>query len=429
MSAHDEREQYFLELVNRARMNPLGEAQRFGISLNDGLSSGTITSTPKQILAGNSLLNNAATGHSTHMLAVDQFAHQGIGDGTLGSRMQASGYVYNYAGENIAWNGTTGFLDADKAIGAHHEMLFKSAGHRTNILSSDFQEIGIGAATGVFTQNGTNFNALMSTQNFGEPASGTFVTGVAYRDITGDRFYSIGEGRGSIEAKLYKSGTLLSSTSTASAGGYATKTTQTGSMELVFSDETLTRDLGVRFTLNSTNVKVDLVGDYTIEINVTGTLSRETLNARLLGIENKSLYGNALANKLEGNSGANWLSGGSGNDTLIGRKGADTLKGGLGADNFYYGYLSELGDTVTDFAHGDHFCFSSANFGGLAKGELATSAFRLGSKALDSNDRFIFNGANDTLYYDSNGSGSGGVTKVATLTNGFTLDAGDILIV
>src|SRR5688572_9324797 len=30
-------EQYFLELVNRARANPAGEAARFGIGLNDGL--------------------------------------------------------------------------------------------------------------------------------------------------------------------------------------------------------------------------------------------------------------------------------------------------------------------------------------------------------------------------------------------------------
>ena len=54
-------EQYFLELVNRARANPTGEAQRFGLSdLNQGLSPGTISASPKAPLAPNQLLLNAA---------------------------------------------------------------------------------------------------------------------------------------------------------------------------------------------------------------------------------------------------------------------------------------------------------------------------------------------------------------------------------
>ena len=44
-------EQYFLELVNRGRANPVGEAARFGIDLNEGLPSGTIPSDPAQPLA------------------------------------------------------------------------------------------------------------------------------------------------------------------------------------------------------------------------------------------------------------------------------------------------------------------------------------------------------------------------------------------
>ena len=38
-------EQYFLELVNRARANPGGEAARLGIDLNQGLAAGTISAT------------------------------------------------------------------------------------------------------------------------------------------------------------------------------------------------------------------------------------------------------------------------------------------------------------------------------------------------------------------------------------------------
>ena len=51
-------EQLILELINRARMNPLGEAQRFGIDLNAGLAAGTISAAAKQVLAANPLLNS-----------------------------------------------------------------------------------------------------------------------------------------------------------------------------------------------------------------------------------------------------------------------------------------------------------------------------------------------------------------------------------
>lgn len=44
-------EQYMLELVNRARLNPEAEANRLGIGLNDGLSPNTISVDPKQPLA------------------------------------------------------------------------------------------------------------------------------------------------------------------------------------------------------------------------------------------------------------------------------------------------------------------------------------------------------------------------------------------
>ena len=46
-------EQYFLELINRARANPAAEAARLGISLNEGLAGGTITASAKPPLAFN----------------------------------------------------------------------------------------------------------------------------------------------------------------------------------------------------------------------------------------------------------------------------------------------------------------------------------------------------------------------------------------
>ncbi len=439
MSAHDAREQYFLELVNRARMNPAGEAAKLGINLNKDVktyyeSKGQIpaylTATPKQVLAGNSYLNDSATSHSNWMLAQDVFSHTGIGGSMPWDRMVAAGYTnYANAGENIAWGGSTASYNLNTAVGTQHDGLFNSVGHRINILNDVYKEIGIGSVGGKFT----SYNALMSTQNFGtSQTAGVFVTGVAYKDtVSNNNFYSIGEGQGAISAKLYHGATLLKSTATADAGGYGLKTTATGSLEIVFSGGTASGSVGAKFTLGAKNVKFDLVDSNSIETNANATLTRDTVNGKLLGIENKSLAGNAQANSLYGNSGANTLSGGAGNDVLTGASGADTLNGGSGADSFCYRKIAEGGDLVKDFAEGDVFKFYSAGFGNLAKGALGSGVFHAwgSSNGHDANDRFVLNTVTDTLYYDSNGSASGGLTKIATLGNGFTLSDNDFLIV
>ena len=53
-------EQLLLELVNRARLNPNGEAARYGIHVNEDLPAGTLDSSVRQPLAPNSLLADAA---------------------------------------------------------------------------------------------------------------------------------------------------------------------------------------------------------------------------------------------------------------------------------------------------------------------------------------------------------------------------------
>ncbi|MBC7952779.1 MAG: M10 family metallopeptidase C-terminal domain-containing protein [Rhodospirillaceae bacterium] len=132
--------------------------------------------------------------------------------------------------------------------------------------------------------------------------------------------------------------------------------------------------------------------------------------------------------------------GGTGNDTimgndaanvLVGGSGADKLTGGNGGDAFCYGSIAQGGDTITDFVSGtDHFEFTAANFG-LSAGTLASSDFAQLSTAYGGtnagNVHFVFDGAN-ALWFDSNGSASGGMTKMAILTGG-SVAASDIQLV
>ncbi len=166
-------EQLILELVNRARLDPAAEAARLGIKLNEGLKAGSISSAPKDPLASNDALHNAADAHSQFMLDHDVFAHQDIGDGTPQSRIAAAGYSSAMTlGENIAFRGTTGAVDENAFAAAMYRDLFVDTGiagrgHRLNILNASFREIGVGEQTGVFSQGGNNFNSTMLTQDFG----------------------------------------------------------------------------------------------------------------------------------------------------------------------------------------------------------------------------------------------------------------------
>ena len=99
-------EQYLLGLVNRARLDPIGEAKRFGIDLNQGLSPGTLNGSAKPVLAANDLLNVSADAHSLWMLETDTFSHTGANGSTAGQRMEAAGYAFTGSwtwGEKLDW--------------------------------------------------------------------------------------------------------------------------------------------------------------------------------------------------------------------------------------------------------------------------------------------------------------------------------------
>lgn len=172
-------------------------------------------------------------------------------------------------------------------------------------------------------------------------------------------------------------------------------------------------------------------------------------NDRVYGGDgNDSLYGDYGNDALHGEAGDDLLSGGYGNDTLVGGAGNDTLVGGYGNDTltsgagfnkFKFNNRYEGVDTITDFAsYNDDIQLVQSGFQvqsffgttfNLSTGTIAASQFRLGSSAQDHNDYFIYNRSNGALYFDSNGSRSGGQTQIATLSNRASLSASDISIV
>lgn len=350
-------EQLLIELINRARLDPNGEASRYGISLNQGLSSGTIASGPYAPLASNIDLNEAAANHSSWMLATDIFSHTGANGSRAGDRMSDAGYSFSGSyrwGENISWRGTTGTLDLTAAIEAQHRSLFLSPGHRVNIFG-DFRELGVAQEVGQFASNGTNFNASMLTENFAKSGTTLFITGVAFNDRDGDGFYDVGEQRSGVTIDwLGDSGGAVTS---ASAGGYNLRvpggTNGTADVAVTAGGVTMNATIAVP----GTNVKLDVIDGRVLASSHSLTLGSGGVDARLLGVSSGNvLTGNDAANVLAGNKGANTLSGMGGNDTLrggaggdalIGGAGRDTLIGGRGPDDFVFRSASESGTTAS----------------------------------------------------------------------------------
>lgn len=110
-------------------------------------------------------LNESAEDHSAWMLQKDKFSHTGAGGSNAGDRMEDAGFDFAGSwswGENIAWQSERGSSGIADDVEDLFESLMNSAGHRANILSANFDYIGIGVEVGDY--NG--WDAVMVTQNF-----------------------------------------------------------------------------------------------------------------------------------------------------------------------------------------------------------------------------------------------------------------------
>ncbi|MDQ6432616.1 calcium-binding protein [Mesorhizobium sp. LHD-90] len=161
----------------------------------------------------------------------------------------------------------------------------------------------------------------------------------------------------------------------------------------------------------------------------TGDAAGDTYESveRLVGSSyNDSLFGSHATNDV--------ISGGVGADVLKGYRGNDTLYGNNGADAFVFNSALSAStnvDTIKDFGGPDTIQLDNAYFTALtATGVLATELFKnLNVAAVDADDRILYDQDTGSLYYDSNGSGSGGRVLFAHIDNGFIMTAGDFVVI
>ena len=259
-------EQLILELVNRARMDPAGEVARNPqvSDLNQGLQAGTISSSPKQPLASVQELVTAGGVHAEDMLNRNYFNHYTLSEDNVNftnigptERAAAAGYS-GPAGENIAWNGSTGPIDQTEETIQAHDALFVSPSHRNNLMFGSYEEAGMGVRMGQYTSNSVTFNAVMVAEEFGFNSGNPYLTGVAFSDaVTADDFYSIGESEEGITITADDGSGGVFTTTTGRSGGYNVKL-PSGTYTVTASGGSLQSSMVVsNVTVGSENVKVD----------------------------------------------------------------------------------------------------------------------------------------------------------------------------
>lgn len=168
-----------------------------------------------------------------------------------------------------------------------------------------------------------------------------------------------------------------------------------------------------------------------VSFNLANTLGTVE-NLTLTGSSAINATGNAVSNVLTGNTGDNMLSGGIGNDQLIGGNGNDTFNGGAGADYFVFNVKPNASrniDKIEDFSEsaGDKIMLDHNIFTAIDTANFSAGNFVLGTKALDTNDRLVYDQTTGKLFYDADGSGRGAAVQVATLSNLATLHHDDFL--
>lgn len=109
-------------------------------------------------LSDNALLDQAAQAKADDMAKKGYFSHTSPDGKQPWDFIKAAGYEYQYAGENLAVR----FVDSKDVVGAW----MQSPTHRANIVKSQYREIGIGIAQGIYKGS----EATYVVQYFGTPS-------------------------------------------------------------------------------------------------------------------------------------------------------------------------------------------------------------------------------------------------------------------
>ncbi len=345
---------YAMRLVNRARLDPAGEAGRLGSGVYDGRS-------PVAPLAYDLDLDEAAYNHNSWMHAnlggiasgatPDSFTHYETLDGSsggtpaigtphftgtsIGIRVTDAGFAWSACAENLAarWANYAIPVNATRIEDAH-KGLWESTGHRNNLLSGTYTAHGHEAETrsvvgGIGNLPSWATQLFYATHNFAKPKylPYRYIFGLLYddRDSSGgwtprDVGHGLHEGLGGVRYEFVPSsgGAAVASGVTMAHGAYS-EPVNAGTYDVVFESPALPE---ARLTVAGVTLGIENIdaGD-----TVVDTLSLSTWQA------------------VGGNwgTGGNWTGGVpmSTSGALVDNGGTATMAAGGQATNLFVGWL------------------------------------------------------------------------------------------
>lgn len=278
-------EQEMLEMLNNMRTDPQGHFSKLISSVSPltstasnvtqalnyfGVSGSLLQSqwsslTAVQPLAWNESLMTSSSNHNDQMIAQDTQSHQLPGEQSLGNRITAAGYNgWTNLGENI-------YAYADDAFYAHAGFAIdwggssatggmqSPAGHRANMMSSAYREVGITVTAE--NNSATSVGPNVVTQDFGTRSGlsgGGYLLGVVYKDLNANSFYNAGEGLGNVSIQITGANGFNRTISSMTAGGYQTFL-NSGTYNVTFSGGGLASTVTRTITIGTANVKSDVL--------------------------------------------------------------------------------------------------------------------------------------------------------------------------
>jgi hypothetical protein len=235
-------EQVFLERLNDARANPTAYGNSIGVNLS--------YAAPAAPLAFNTLLIQAARGHSQDMTDRNYFSHNTPEGLTPGDRMAAVGFPWIAWGESIAG----GYATPEQALaGLIIDAGVPDLGHRNQLLAIDSvywdqRQVGIGVV-----QGGTGSYVNYYTIDTAATAdSRSFLTGVVFNDANGNGLYQAGEGLAGVTITVAGVG----STTTFATGGYSFQLSP-GTYTVTAAGGGLSRPITKTVTIGAANARVN----------------------------------------------------------------------------------------------------------------------------------------------------------------------------
>jgi hypothetical protein len=274
-------EQYYIELINRTRVDPAREGRRmralrsepifanpyreFGVDLKMFVEEMALLP-PAPPVVPNQMLRSAALRHSRDIAGRDNSiftnAHGGSDGSTVGNRVTDTGFAWGRVGENV-YRASRGTLFGHVAFVVDWGDIGRGSsggmqtgrGHRMAIVNPNYTEVGVADLSASWSGEGPRIGPRVVTQVFAAPRSPqAYVTGVAYLDLDADKFYTPGEGIGGVRVDVVGSGFRAR---TGKAGGFAVPVPGDGEYRVIFSARGVPKARRRVIIENGRNVKLD----------------------------------------------------------------------------------------------------------------------------------------------------------------------------